>query len=95
MRLQVYTSKADASDPNMVSLQHPDLIALPTILVCPMRSAMALTPLRVEIFWGGGSYVVACDLIRPINRKALRVVGELDEQTSQTIVETFLRSLPG
>lgn len=94
MRLQVYTSKAGASGPNLVSLQHPGLIALPTMLVCPMRSAMALTPLRVQISWGDESYVVACDLIRPISRRALHALGELDEQTSQAIIATFVRLLP-
>jgi hypothetical protein len=95
MRLQLYTSRPGTTDPNLVSLQHPGLAALPTMLVCPLRSGMALTPLRAEILWGGASYVVACDLIRPINRKVLRAVGELDERTSQAIFATFLRLLPG
>jgi len=95
MRLQLYTSKHGAADPNLVSLQHPGLAALPTILVCPLRSGMALTPLRVEILWGGRPYVVACDLIRPINRSVLRAIGELDDRASQVILATFLRLLPG
>jgi hypothetical protein len=53
MRLQLYTSMAGATDPALVSLQHPGLTALPTILVCPMRSEFALTPLRVKVLWGG------------------------------------------
>jgi hypothetical protein len=95
MRLQLYTSKAEATGPNLVSLQHPGLFALPTVLVCPMRSGLALTPLRIEVLWAGESYVVACDLIRPISRKALRALGELDEHTSQAIMETFSRLLAG
>ena len=95
MRLQLYTSKVGGTDPNLVSLQHPGLAALPTILVCPLRSGMALTPLRVEISWGGRPYVVACDLIRPINRRVLRAIGELDDRASQVILATILRLLPG
>ncbi|MFZ0711919.1 MAG: hypothetical protein WAM53_17900 [Terrimicrobiaceae bacterium] len=95
MRLQLYTSRAGATDPKLVSLQHPGLTALPTMLVCPMRSELALTPLRVNVLWGGESYVVACDLIRPISRKVLRPLGELDGRTSQTVIETFLRLLAG
>ena len=55
---------------------------------------MAVTPLRVEIVRVGKSYVGACDLIRPINRKVLRTIGELDEGSSQVILATFLRLLP-
>jgi hypothetical protein len=95
MKLQLFTSKPGAADPNLVSLQHPGLAALPTILVCPLRPGVALTPLRVEIFLGGRSFVVACDLIRPINRQLLRPMGELDESASRMILATFLRLLPG
>ena len=95
MRLALYASKSGSADPNLVSLQHPALTAPPTILVCPLRSGMALTPLRVEIHWGGRSYVVACDLIRPINRRVLRPIGELAEADSRTILATFLRMLAG
>ena len=94
MRLQLYTSKPGAAEPNLVSLQHPGLSALPTVLVCPLRSGMALTPLRTEARWGGRSFVVACDLIRPINRHALRAIGELDGTASRAILTTFLRLLP-
>jgi mRNA-degrading endonuclease toxin of MazEF toxin-antitoxin module len=34
--------------------------------------------------------VVACDLIRPISRKALRPMGHLDPETSERILATFL-----
>ncbi len=95
MRLQLYTSKPGATDPNLVALQHPGLAALPTLLVCPLRPGMALTPLRVETFWSRRSFVVACDLIRPINRKVLRLIGELDESASEVILATLLRLLPG
>ena len=95
MRLQLYTSKSGAVDPNLVALQHPGLVALPTVLVCPLRAGMSRTPVRVEIHWNRKSFIVACDLIRPINRKLLRTMGELDEATSQAIVATFLRLLAG
>jgi hypothetical protein len=36
---------------------------------------------------------VLCDLARPINRKTLRIVGELDDATSQRIIETFVSLL--
>lgn len=93
MRLGLFSSKTGSFAPNLVALQHPRLVALPTILACPMRQGLALTPLRVEAIWAGESYTVACDLIRPINRKALRLVGELDEQASRAILETFSRLL--
>ena len=95
MKLQLYTSKAAETVPNVVSLQHAGLVALPTILVCPLRSGLALTPLRVEVVWRGEYYTVACDLIRPIRREVLRALGELDERTSRTVIETFLRLLAG
>lgn len=95
MKLRLYSSKPGAPDPNLVSLQHPGLTALPTILVCPMRSGIALTPLRIEISWDGKSFVVACDLIRPINRKLLRPIGELEKAASQAILATFVRLLAG
>jgi hypothetical protein len=66
---------------------------LPTILVCPLRSGIALTPLRVKILWRGTSYVVACDLLRPINRKVLHPIGEMGEDDSRLILATFLRLL--
>jgi hypothetical protein len=34
-------------------------------------------------------FVVACDLIRPINRKVLRPIGNLDPDTSSRILATF------
>jgi hypothetical protein len=76
MRLQVYTSKPEGTDPNLVSLQPP-----------------GLTPLRDKILWGGRSYVVACDLLRPINRQVLRPIGEMGEDDSRLILTTFLRLL--
>jgi len=40
-----------------------------------------------------GDYVVACDLLRPINSTALKRVGELDGAASAEILRTFQRLL--
>jgi hypothetical protein len=89
MNLPLYSSTADISRPNLVGLQHPGLAGLPTQLVCPLRENISLTPLRVKIRWGDGDYVVACDLLHPINTTALQRVGELDHNASIEIVRTF------
>ncbi|MFZ4682967.1 MAG: hypothetical protein ACOYMS_10725 [Terrimicrobiaceae bacterium] len=93
MSLPVYSSTADNRTPNLVGLQHPALAALPTQLVCPLREKIAVTPLREVVFWNRKKYIAACDLIRPINRKALKKLGELDEETSDRILRTFARLL--
>jgi len=89
MNLPLYCSTADTSRPTLVGLQHPGLATLPTQLVCPLRENLSLTPLRVKIRWSGGDYVVACDLLRPINTAALKRVGELDSTASAEILGTF------
>lgn len=89
MNLPLYSSTADISRPNLVGLQHPALSALPTQLVCPLRENLSLTPLRVKIRWSGGNFVVACDLLRPINTAALKRVGELEGAASTEILRTF------
>ena len=89
MNLPLYSSTADPSHPNLVGLQHPGLAGLPTQLVCPVRENLSLTPLRVKIRWSGQGYVVACDLLRPINTAALKRVGQLDGTTSTEILHTF------
>lgn len=89
MRLPLYCSTAKGTEPNLVRLQHPALSSLPTQLVCPLRSDVSLTPIRKKIRISGQEYVVACDLIRPINRKTLRPMGELDPETSAHIIATF------
>jgi len=89
MNLPLYSSTADLSRPNLVGLQHPGLAALPTQLVCPIREGLAVTPLRTRIQWSGAHYVVACDLLRPINTMALKRVGELDKTASSELLRTF------
>lgn len=89
MRLPLYCSTAKGTEPNLVGLQHPALSSLPTQLVCPLHSDISLTPIREKIRIAGQAYVVACDLLRPINRKTLRPMGELDPETSARIIATF------
>jgi mRNA-degrading endonuclease toxin of MazEF toxin-antitoxin module len=89
MRLPLYCSTAKGTEPNLVGLQHPALFSLPTQLVCPLRPDISLTPIREKIRIDGQEYVVACDLIRPINRKLLRPMGHLDPETSARIIATF------
>ena len=67
---------------------------MPTQLVCPIRENLALTPLRVRIRWNGMDFIVACDLIRPINSAALKRIGELDHAASLKILMTFQLILP-
>ena len=67
---------------------------MPTQLVCPIRENLAFTPLRVRIRWNGMDFIVACDLIRPINSAALKRIGELDPADSLKILTTFQLLLP-
>jgi hypothetical protein len=89
MNLPLYSSTADLARPNLVGLQHPGLAGLPTQLVCPVREDISLTPLRVKFRWNGNEYVVACDLLRPINTAALKRIGQLDGTSSAEILRTF------
>jgi hypothetical protein len=89
MRLPLYCSIEKGTEPNLVGLQHPALDSLPTHLVCPLRADISLTPLREKIMIADKEFVVACDLIRPINRKVLRPIGNLDPDTSSRILATF------
>jgi hypothetical protein len=95
MNLPLYSSTADLSRPNLVGLQHPDLAGLPTQLVCPIRENLTLTPLRARVQWGGCDFVVACDLLRPINSSALKRLGELGPADSLKILTTFKLLLAG
>ena len=94
MNLLLFSSTADTSFPNLVGLQHPGLAGMPTQLVCPIRENLAFTPLRVRIRWNGMDFIVACDLIRPINSAALKRIGELDYTASLKILTTFQLLLP-
>jgi hypothetical protein len=89
MRLPLYGSIEKGTEPNLVGLQHPALASLPTQLVCPLRADISHTPLREKIIIAEKEYVVACDLIRPINRRVLRPMGYLDSDSSARIIATF------
>ena len=89
MNLPLYSSTSDISRPNLVGLQHLSLAGLPTQLVCPIRENLTLTPLRTRIRWSGFDFVVACDLLRPINSTALKRLGEVSEAESVKILQTF------
>jgi hypothetical protein len=89
MNLPLFSSTAETSFPNLVGLQHPGLAWMPTQLVCPIRENLAFTPLRVRIRWNGMDFIVACDLIRPINSSALKRIGEVGHPASMKILQTF------
>jgi hypothetical protein len=93
VRLRLYSSKLGTDEPNLVAIQDERLSSLPTVLVCPLRSDLAMTPLRPTLSLEGKGYVVACDLARPINRKALHPVGWAESEDSQRIIATFHRLL--
>jgi len=93
VNLPFYSSTSNQQEPNLVGLQHPLLAVLPTQLVCPLREEICLTPLCKAVLWNGIKYIVACDLILPINRKGLHSIGFLDEETSARILKTFQRML--
>jgi hypothetical protein len=92
MRLRLYSSIGQDA-PNLVSLQAEDLDFLPTVLVCPLKEGVPSTIVRSQIVWESRTYVVLCDLARPIRRQALRAVGTLDQAASREIMDTFLRIL--
>ena len=94
MRLELFSSIREGNRPNLVSLQNTKLSALPTVLVCPLKESMTVTPLRFRFSHAGREWTAACDLLRPIHRQALRPMGQLDEKTSREILKTFLRMLP-
>jgi hypothetical protein len=93
VRLRLYSSKLGSDEPNLIAIQDERLSSLPTVLVCPLRSNLAMTPLRRVLSLEGKEYVVACDLARPINRKALHSVGWAESTDSQRIMTTFHRLL--
>jgi mRNA-degrading endonuclease toxin of MazEF toxin-antitoxin module len=89
MNLLLFSSTADTAFPNLVGLQHSGLAGMSTQLVCPIRQNLAFTPIRVRIRWNGMDFIVACDLIRPINTAVLKRIGELEHSTSLKILQTF------
>ncbi len=89
MRLVLYNSTSRGSSPNLVGLQDDAFSTLPTVLVCPLKAGIVLTPFRVEVNCHDEALVACTDLTRPIRRTALRAVGQLDAATSRLIMERF------
>ena len=86
MRLALFSSKAKGGEPNLVAAQHPRLDSIPTVLVCPLKQGIRPVPFRPEVEWNGRDYVVMCELTRPINRRALRYLGELGSEDSAKVI---------
>ncbi|PYJ08496.1 MAG: hypothetical protein DME25_01375 [Verrucomicrobia bacterium] len=93
MRLPLFSSQGAQITPNLVGIQHSRLEMLPTVLVCPLKEGEPVTNVRTSLEWEGKLYTVMCDLARPINRRTLRHLGDLDEEASQRLLETFVRLL--
>ena len=93
MKLQLFSSKRGSLEPNLISLQSPLYHAIPTVLVCPLSRELDSTPVRTTVRWNEIEFVVGCDLARPINRRALRLIGEIGEDSSHQVMATFLRLL--
>lgn len=93
MKLELYLSTSRGDTPNLVSLQDRRLDFLPTVLVCPLRAAAGPTAFRVTFRWSGSVFIACCELARPIRRAGLRLMGELDEPSSQAIMSSFQRLL--
>jgi len=93
MRLKLYSSHSPRDFPHLVAVQHPSLDILPTVLVCPLKTGEALTEVRTTLNWKGESFIVLCDLLRPIHRQTLTEIGDVDEKTSNAIIEKVLTLL--
>ena len=93
MRLALYNSTTRGQSPNLVALQDEAFNALPTVLVCPLKTGIALTALRTEVLWQGEKLVACTDLARPNRRTALRPMGRLDDATSRRVMARFLELL--
>lgn len=89
MRLQLYSSRRGNAAPHLVAIQSEELDMLATVLVCPLRSDVPLTRVRARVTVAGESFVVMCELARPIHRRALQPVGELSEADSTLVTTMF------
>jgi hypothetical protein len=87
MRLAAYSSVPNSALPNLIALQDERLSALPTVLVCPLKSDIALTALRVKLQWAGQTMIACPELARPIRRTALHLKGWINEEHSREIME--------
>ena len=89
MRLKLYASRRGDPTPNLVAIQSDDLDMLVTVLVCPLQLGFPLTRLRVAVKLSGREFTVLCELARPIRRRVLSAAGELNEDDSRRVIETF------
>jgi mRNA-degrading endonuclease toxin of MazEF toxin-antitoxin module len=89
MRLALYSSTPRGDEPNYVAIQDPVLAAIPTVLVCPMLRQMEWADFRAKVELGDATYIVACDLARPVHRQGLRHLGELSEKESTAVMKAF------
>ena len=89
MRLALYCSIPRTDEPNYVAIQDQALAAIPTVLVCPMLRQMEWADFRTKVQWGDVTYIVACDLVRPVHRQGLRQIGELGEVASSAVMKAF------
>ena len=91
MKLRVYSSKPRGDEPNLVAIQDARLTHVPTILVCPMQRNLSPAPFRAEVSWRETRHIVACDLVRPIHRRVLRLLGEISAADSETVIAALQR----
>ena len=89
MKLELFSSKRGSAEPNLVAIQAADLDMLPTVLVCPLLVGEPVSGARTTAEFAGRRYSVLCELARPINRRILVKVGELDEVASRRIMTVF------
>ena len=89
MKLELFSSKRGSIVPNLVGIQAPDLDMLPTVLVCPLLPGLPVSGVRTSVEVDGRSFTILCELARPINRRVLTQVGELDESASRRVINVF------
>ncbi|MEQ1858590.1 MAG: hypothetical protein ABMA13_01490 [Chthoniobacteraceae bacterium] len=90
MNLPVFSSKTSGQEPNLVGVQDEGIESPPTVLVCPMRRDLHKTSLRPHVTFADRRFVVGCDLVRPIHRRVLRLLGYLSDADSRAVIATQL-----
>jgi len=89
MRLPLFSSVPRGDTPNLIGIQDEAITNIPTVLVCPLRAGLKLTPVRVEVHRNGKSLIACPELSRPIHRSGLRYLGRLDTDVSRELMERF------
>ena len=90
MKLPLYSSTSRSDAPNLIGLQDEGIHMIPTVLVCPLRVGLKLTPARFEVVHGDRTLIACPELTRPIRRTALRPMGRLNEELSRELMARFL-----